>query len=173
MYKRPEQSRVYTGEDYFNRYYVKSINILGVQGIYKKSFLLDNNLFFTKGIFFEDVNWMPKMLLHANAIYYKNICIYNYYLRQGSIIRSEYTLKKFHDILFIAEDLLKLSSKKLRRKTKKNIGYLAIVGTSVSIGRILKDLSLIHILFGLNPFHIKADNKSYQILGKSNDRQNH
>lgn len=82
------------------------------------------------------------MLLHANAIYYKNICIYNYYLRQGSIIRSEYTLKKFHDILFIAEDLLKLSSKKLRRKTKKNIGYLAIVGTSVSIGRILKDNSL-------------------------------
>ena len=137
-----EQSRVYTGEDYFNRYYVKSINILVVQGIYKKSFLLDNNLFFTKGIFFEDVNWMPKMLLHANAIYYKNICIYNYYLRQGSIIRSEYTLKKFHDILFIAEDLLKLSSKKLRRKTQKNIGYLAIVGTSVSIGRILKDNSL-------------------------------
>ena len=59
------------------------------------------------------------MLLHANAIYYKNICIYNYYLRQGSIIRSEYTLKKFHDILFIAEDLLKLSSKNFVGRLKK------------------------------------------------------
>lgn len=135
-------SCIYSGEDYFNKYYVKSINILVVQGIYRRSFLLNNNLFFTKGIFFEDVNWMPKMLLRANNIYYNNICIYNYYLREGSIIRSEYTMKKFHDILFIAEDLLQLSRSIIHKKTQKNIGYLAIVGTCVSIGRILKTNNL-------------------------------
>lgn len=130
------------GETYFNRYYVKYTNILVVQGIYRKDFLLKNRLEFTEKIYFEDVNWMPKVLVKASNIYFRSISFYNYYLREGSIINSDYTPRKFHDILFISEDLLEFSDSCENHITRKNIAYLAIVGLCVSIGRYLACHSL-------------------------------
>lgn len=57
-------------------------------GIYRRQFLIDNNLYFEKGLIHEDELWTPITLINASKIIYKNILIYNYRIRANSIMRD-------------------------------------------------------------------------------------
>lgn len=56
--------------------------------MYKKNFLLDNNLYFEKGIYFEDVQMLPRVFLAANTIRCMNGTFYHYIVRNNSIMTS-------------------------------------------------------------------------------------
>lgn len=56
--------------------------------LYKRDFLLKNNLFFKKGRLFEDHQMLPKLFLAADAVIYVDHPFYNYIIRNNSIMTS-------------------------------------------------------------------------------------
>lgn len=53
--------------------------------MYRRSFLIDNALFFTYGIFHEDNDLQPRLFLKAEKVKYLQYEFYNYVLRNDSI----------------------------------------------------------------------------------------
>ena len=72
---------------------------------------------FTPGIYFEDTDWTPRMLLCAKRVASTDLVVYNYLWREGSITLSQHDLKKQKKQL---EDKLAIVSK--LNMLKKNIG---------------------------------------------------
>lgn len=66
-----------------------------------------NECLFTEGIHFEDVEWLPRMMLAVKRVNSTPIIVYNYLMRQGSISRtkgeSAKMLKNLKDKLYIIE----------------------------------------------------------------------
>lgn len=58
---------------------------MAVNKLIRRSFLIDNDLFFTEGIIHEDVLWSFKMACKAQSMSVINECTYYYYLRDDSI----------------------------------------------------------------------------------------
>jgi Glycosyltransferases involved in cell wall biogenesis len=56
--------------------------------IIKRSLLVDDRCFFTEGIYFEDTEWMPRMLIKAKRVASSNTIVYNYLMREGSITNA-------------------------------------------------------------------------------------
>lgn len=53
-----------------------------------------NDCLFKEGIFFEDTEWAPRMLLKAERVTSTSLMVYNYLMRSGSITQSIDTAKK-------------------------------------------------------------------------------
>lgn len=49
---------------------------------------------FTPGIYFEDTDWTPRMLLHVSRAASANLVVYNYLWREGSITLSQKDIAK-------------------------------------------------------------------------------
>lgn len=56
--------------------------------MYRRDFLLENDLFFEKGIYFEDVQMLPRVFLVADTIRCMNGIFYHYIIRDNSIMTS-------------------------------------------------------------------------------------
>jgi len=65
--------------------------------LYNRSFLIENSLFFKKGIYYEDFEMLPRIFLKARKIAYVDYAFYNYIIRDNSIMTSEKTPKKEMD----------------------------------------------------------------------------
>ena len=97
-------------------------------GAYKKSFLINNNLWFEKGLLHEDELWTIKTLICANSVEYFDKTIYLYRQRENSImnqVEKKYT-KNIKDISYIYTSLYsyvnwKISVNKYARLIKGNI----------------------------------------------------
>ena len=59
-----------------------------VQFIIKRALLLEKNILFKSGIYFEDTEWTPRMLLNASRVASVETVIYYYYVREGSITKA-------------------------------------------------------------------------------------
>lgn len=57
--------------------------------IYKRNLIIDNNLFFKKGILHEDQNWTPQIFLKTQKLYFSDIFFYFHRWREGSIMASK------------------------------------------------------------------------------------
>ena len=77
--------------------------------VYKKD--LFDNLEFTEGILFEDIDIMHELFWLCKKIVYKNIPLYGYVHRENSITTARFS-RRDCDILKIAEKLLKFSKEK-------------------------------------------------------------
>lgn len=87
--------------------------------LYNTSFIKENELYFNPTIFFEDVDWLVKVLTLANRVLSIDKEIYVYLQRQGSITQSIQTEKKnkvISDKLFIIENLKHLSETTQNKK---------------------------------------------------------
>lgn len=126
-----------SGVPFFLHFYRKNINTMVWRSIYRRKFLISNNLYFTKGIFHEDLNWTPRVLLKADKILYSPISFYYYQIRSGSIINSNLTEKKFYDQLYAYCDLQSIVGE-YPSKVQKEISYISIVGMLVVLGRYWK-----------------------------------
>lgn len=62
--------------------------------LYRRDFLLKNNLFFKKGRLFEDHQMLPRLFLAADAVIYVDYPFYNYVIRNNSIMTSGNRKKK-------------------------------------------------------------------------------
>ena len=94
----------YRNDIFYNDYSKTSIDGLtflntrmGIQ-CYVVQFLVRSEIvkkeLFTQGIYFEDTDWTPRMLLHAKRVASTDIIVYNYLWREGSITLSQHDIKK-------------------------------------------------------------------------------
>lgn len=93
-YKHPHQvdtqSNVTDGETYLNTR--MGYACYAVQFMIRRE-LLDGCLF-TPGIYFEDTDWTPRMLLRARRVNATTTIVYNYLMREGSITKAIATEKQ-------------------------------------------------------------------------------
>ena len=86
-----------------------------VQFLVRREIVLQEQ--FTPGIYFEDTDWTPRMLLRAKRVASTDMVVYNYLWREGSITLSQKDVKKMRKQL---QDKLAL------------IGKLNILGNRVA-----------------------------------------
>lgn len=65
--------------------------------LYRRNYLLENKLYFKKGIYFEDVQMLPRVFLPAKKIACIDGIFYHYIIRENSIMTSEKDEKKKND----------------------------------------------------------------------------
>lgn len=84
-YKTPRQvdqcTEIVSGETYLNTR--MGYACYAVQFMIRRSLLAD--CVFMPGIYFEDTDWTPRMLLRANRVNATTTIVYNYLVREGSI----------------------------------------------------------------------------------------
>lgn len=73
--------------------------------IYKKDFLLKNNLFFPEGVFYEDNYFVPMVYAHMASYSYIRQCLYNYYTNSTSTTHKKNS-NFLYDRFIIAQKLI-------------------------------------------------------------------
>lgn len=123
--------------------------------LYKKKLLIDNKLFFQKGLLHEDEEWTPRVFLEAERVKYIDYKFYMYVTRAGSITRSKDRSKNGMDILDTCYKLEKLYDNRLTKKQKKimNSYLLNLFLGAVYLGRLER------------PYYKKKVRKSF-VFGK-------
>jgi len=79
------------------------------QFIFRSELIFKEENHFKKGIYFEDVEWTPRILVQAKRVTSVNIIVYNYLMRQGSITKQvddSMKRKLLTDKLFLIDSLL-------------------------------------------------------------------
>ncbi len=79
-----------------------------------KASILKGEELFTEGIFFEDIDWTPRVLLKAGNVASTPTVVYNYLFRVGSITRTPdlgKQRKKMNDRLSLIDSLQALSTR--------------------------------------------------------------
>ena len=96
-----------SGMDYYNDNALVSRDfafVCVVLRAYKRSFLLDNELFFKEGIYHEDNLFTPKACYYAGHVKVVDECLYDYRVRANSIMTTS-SPKRLSDMLETANEL--------------------------------------------------------------------
>ena len=98
--------RIYSGTDLFFNHYIYPFSGAPFY-IFKRQFLIDNDLRFKEGIYFEDCLFTPILYTKINSCICYDKEVYFYYMRDNSITHSKPSIKKCNDNIIIAELLYK------------------------------------------------------------------
>lgn len=124
---------------------------------------------FTKGLHFEDVDWLPRMMLNANRVNATTTVVYKYLMRQGSITLTQgdkvKQLKNIEDRVIVIKNLTELSSQHkeckwlLRMRSNMVVGVLMSVSQNFYAKRYdyIKQLQVI----GVFPLVVYNQNRTY------------
>jgi len=91
------------GEDFFVKYLKNQFYIW--KFVYKRAFLLDNDLTFYEGILYEDLEFTPRALYVSKSCFTLPSVYYHYLMREGSIINNVKP-KNIKDRFFICNKIL-------------------------------------------------------------------
>ena len=80
-------------------------------GIYKRKLIIDNKLFFKKGIYHEDELWTPQVVDKSQYIYLSDLAYYHYIRRDNSITKVKDKTQNGIDLINSCYDLIELFSK--------------------------------------------------------------
>ena len=98
------------------------------------------NCLFTPGIYFEDTEWLPRMLVRAQYVASTDRIVYNYLVREGSItkaVQQEKRLKLLDDKMLLLRSM-QAQANALQTKGQENAWYdRMIAATVISIIGIL------------------------------------
>ncbi|MDO4738516.1 MAG: glycosyltransferase family 2 protein [Bacteroidales bacterium] len=96
----------YLQSDIIEKYIRKEIPWNSVNRLIRKSFLLDNGLFFKEGIISEDLMWNFLLLSYVRKVNLVEKITYHYFVNQNSIMRScNYNYKYANDLLLIEREM--------------------------------------------------------------------
>lgn len=98
--------------------------------MYKRELILENNLFFEKGILHEDEEWTPRVMIKAKRVKYINFVFYHYTVsRENSIMNSKDKTKNMVDLLNTYKKLEKIfnETEASKEQHKKMNDYLCRV----------------------------------------------
>lgn len=93
----------------------------------------ENNVLFTPGIYFEDTDWTPRMLVKAHRVASTNTVVYNYLQREGSITKAVNRSKQQK----VLDDKMRLigemqrQSKELQEKGLNNAWFSRMIADTV------------------------------------------
>ncbi|OME82139.1 hypothetical protein BK120_15825 [Paenibacillus sp. FSL A5-0031] len=121
--------RVMTGKEFLKQQLLRnSMHMATWLNLYKRNFLIDNYLFFKKGIYHEDEQWTPRVFIKASRVMYLNFKFYNYIIREGSITTKKDLSKNGIDLINTCNELddiyRQLDDKQLRILLNDNLGKL-------------------------------------------------
>lgn len=108
--------KVYSGIDFMK--YVLGIYLYAWSFIYKRNFLIENDLRFKEGMFYEDTEFAFRALPRLKYICLYNRICYNYVNRADSIVNN-INKKKLGDICVNMTNAYRLSIKKQDKKLKE------------------------------------------------------
>ncbi|MGH2063294.1 glycosyltransferase [Aerococcus urinaeequi] len=132
--------KLVTGLEYLNESISEKIySAVAVKGIYKKELLLENNLFFQKGLLHEDELWTPQILLKAKKVIDSNMNFYVHVDREGSITNNKDNAKNVQDLVNVVYSLEKTYNLILSKKDSKILrDYLVTLYlNALNIGKLL------------------------------------
>lgn len=94
--------------------------------IINRKFLLEQNLFFKKGIFHEDELWVPSVFVKSKNFCFLNFGFYCYRLNRSGSIISTHNIKREFDKIVIIDEFDKIvvdssSKRKLLRKRQASL----------------------------------------------------
>lgn len=96
---------VYTGTEYMKHVLETHSYFVPVWSyIYNKNYFISNNFEFRKGIYHEDEQITPYLLLKANKILVTDAFGYNYIIRKNSIVTNKNTTKNVNDLFSIYKE---------------------------------------------------------------------
>ncbi len=122
-----------TGWEYYNKYALQNRKfhfVCSVLRLYRREFLLENNLFFKEGIYHEDNLFTPIVCYYAKSVQIIPDCLYVYRIREGSISQT-LSEKRILDTIKVANDLANFFISK--SNIEKEIVYREISGEYFSI----------------------------------------
>lgn len=143
-----------------------------VQFMIRATLLQKSESYFKPGIYFEDTEWTPRLLVKAKRVTSVDTIVYNYLIRTGSITRSVGVEKKHkvltdllisinsaHDLSAIYPQLVDWSLSFIARI---HINYLKYLAHNLFQERrmFIAKLSSLNCL----PIHSKCENKNYIFL---------
>lgn len=135
---------LYSGISYFERFY-KPLRSVVWRNIYKRSFLINNNLWFHEGVCFEDVEFTPIAFSKANIVIYTGIPFYYYRKRNNSITTSRSSEKKIDDAIKVWK-VLDEESKSIKNKSVasvfRELGFHSFLNQYSVFNHTLKNTSL-------------------------------
>lgn len=76
--------------------------------VYRRQFLIKNNLKFTTGIYHEDELWSAEVALKAQQVITADICYYHYVIRADSITRKKDLTQNGLDVIFICNQMIRM-----------------------------------------------------------------
>ena len=94
---------------------------------------IDDRCLFTEGIYFEDTDWTPRMLVRAKRVASTNTVVYNYLQREGSITKAVNRSKQQK----VLDDKMRLigemqrQSKELQEKGLNNAWFSRMIADTV------------------------------------------
>lgn len=116
--------------------------------VIRRQFLIDNQLWFKKGMYSEDVDWYMRVLLMAKSMSVTNDKAYCYRLRAGSISHS-LKLKNLQDLFSSVENY----AEQARKITNHQLGH-----------GILNYLAYqFFIVMGLSQLHLKGEERKLMV----------
>lgn len=86
--------------------------------LYRREFLIENNLFFMEGLLHEDEMFTVEAMLKAKKVNYIGIPFYYYVQRENSIMSNK-KIKNYIDLTTIIEKLETFSKEKKNKKAQK------------------------------------------------------
>lgn len=120
-YKKNCTNKIISGEEYLlMRMQDEILNMAVWLNLYRRQFLINNNLFFVKGRLHEDEQWTPRVLLKAKKVKETNICFYNYMIRNDSITQVKDKTKNAIDQIQTVNELTKIYTS-LENKTLREL----------------------------------------------------
>lgn len=95
----------------------KNMRMASVFNLYRREFLIKNELYFKKDLLHEDEYWTPRVFLRSNNIFVLGYKFYNYIVREGSITtQSDFSKNAKHITQIVT--WLSVEYSTLNRKTR-------------------------------------------------------
>lgn len=82
--------------------------------IYRRQFLLDNNLFFTPKILHEDMEFTPRAVYLAEKVIWHKPIVYNFLKNRNGSITSRFSLKNFYGYKAVMESIHEFTNKEIK-----------------------------------------------------------
>lgn len=124
----------------------------------------EEKMMFLKGVYFEDTEWTPRMLLTAKRVNSSTLIAYNYLMRTGSITKAvskEKQLKVVNDKLIVIESLCRtMANAKDKRWLRGMISLMALGMLSGVAQHGLNARPYVRQLRSLGVFPLHADKVS-------------
>ena len=112
-----EEHVVYTGEQFVEK--CMGVKCYAVRYLIRRTLLTGNAVFFHKGIHYEDVEWLPRVLYAAQRVMQSDDIIYNYVIRENTITHPTtkekwerliqdnlYVLSRYVDLIAVKKESL-------------------------------------------------------------------
>ncbi|CUQ11738.1 Hyaluronan synthase [Turicibacter sanguinis] len=127
--------------------------------LYRREFLLNNNLIFTEDLLHEDEEFTPKSLLLAKRVKLVNTYGYLYRQRENSITTSKTTIKNIESIYYIIYEFKKMFDQSKNDVEKKCLSQLICIMIDIYFCKIhlSNELQKFDLAKKLNIYKITRD----------------